>query len=125
MKLAKWMVGGALALLPVFLARTRLRKATVRAMDTERATIKVNMAMMIGTKTAATITGMTRKFTTGTTLAATIFPGLAKKDRLPPGLEKQLVRRGTLLPGWKRRFILARPSWFATSLRRRPIVRTS
>lgn len=26
-------------------------------------------------------------------------PGLAKKRRLPPGLEKQLVRRGTLPPG--------------------------
>ena len=26
-------------------------------------------------------------------------PGLAKRDRLPPGLEKQLVRRGTL-PFW-------------------------
>ena len=26
-------------------------------------------------------------------------PGLAKKDRLPPGLEKQLVRRGELPPG--------------------------
>src|SRR6266481_1582476 len=26
-------------------------------------------------------------------------PGLAKKDRLPPGLEKQLVSRGTLPPG--------------------------
>ena len=26
-------------------------------------------------------------------------PGLAKKDRLPPGLEKQLVVRGTLPPG--------------------------
>src|SRR6266567_6609237 len=26
-------------------------------------------------------------------------PGLAKKDRLPPGLEKQLVRRGEL-PFW-------------------------
>ncbi len=26
-------------------------------------------------------------------------PGLAKKDRLPPGLEKQLVRNGTLPPG--------------------------
>jgi hypothetical protein len=25
-------------------------------------------------------------------------PGLAKKDRLPPGLEKQLVRNGTLPP---------------------------
>ena len=26
-------------------------------------------------------------------------PGLAKKDRLPPGLERQLVRRGELPPG--------------------------
>jgi Ni/Co efflux regulator RcnB len=26
-------------------------------------------------------------------------PGLAKKDRLPPGLERQLVVRGTLPPG--------------------------
>lgn len=26
-------------------------------------------------------------------------PGLAKKDRLPPGLEKQLIRKGTLPPG--------------------------
>jgi len=26
-------------------------------------------------------------------------PGLARKERLPPGLEKQLVRRGTLPPG--------------------------
>lgn len=30
-------------------------------------------------------------------------PGLAKKDRLPPGLEKQLVRRGTLPPGLQKR----------------------
>ncbi|MCK4536498.1 MAG: hypothetical protein KAT93_05765 [Desulfuromonadales bacterium] len=26
-------------------------------------------------------------------------PGLAKKDKLPPGLQKQLVRRGELPPG--------------------------
>jgi hypothetical protein len=26
-------------------------------------------------------------------------PGLAKRDRLPPGLERQLVVRGTLPPG--------------------------
>lgn len=26
-------------------------------------------------------------------------PGLAKRDQLPPGLRKQLVRRGTLPPG--------------------------
>ena len=30
-------------------------------------------------------------------------PGLARKDRLPPGLEKQLVRRGTLPPGLQKR----------------------
>src|SRR6516164_8702244 len=30
-------------------------------------------------------------------------PGLAKKDRLPPGLEKQLVRNGTLPPDLKKR----------------------
>ena len=30
-------------------------------------------------------------------------PGLAKKDRLPPGLEKQLVERGTLPPGLQKR----------------------
>jgi hypothetical protein len=30
-------------------------------------------------------------------------PGLAKKDRLPPGLEKQLVRRGTLPSGLQKR----------------------
>jgi Ni/Co efflux regulator RcnB len=29
-------------------------------------------------------------------------PGLAKKDQLPPGLEKQLVRRGMLPPGLQR-----------------------
>ena len=31
-------------------------------------------------------------------------PGLAKKDRLPPGLERQLVRNGTLPPGLQKRF---------------------
>ena len=30
-------------------------------------------------------------------------PGLAKKDQLPPGLEKQLVRRGELPPGLQKR----------------------
>jgi len=30
-------------------------------------------------------------------------PGLAKKDRLPPGLEKQLVVRGTLPPGLEKK----------------------
>ncbi len=30
-------------------------------------------------------------------------PGLAKRDRLPPGLEKQLARRGTLPPGLQKR----------------------
>ena len=30
-------------------------------------------------------------------------PGLAKKDQLPPGLEKQLIVRGTLPPGLQKR----------------------
>ena len=30
-------------------------------------------------------------------------PGLAKKDRLPPGLEKQLVRNGSLPPGLQKK----------------------
>jgi hypothetical protein len=30
-------------------------------------------------------------------------PGLANKDRLPPGLEKQLVRHGTLPPGLQKK----------------------
>lgn len=30
-------------------------------------------------------------------------PGLVQKDRWPPGLEKQLVRRGTLPPGLQKR----------------------
>jgi len=30
-------------------------------------------------------------------------PGLAKKDRLPPGLERQLERNGTLPPGLQKR----------------------
>ncbi|HET9400259.1 MAG TPA: hypothetical protein VFO34_04845 [Candidatus Acidoferrales bacterium] len=32
-------------------------------------------------------------------------PGLAKKDRLPPGLEKQLVVRGTLPPGLQKKIV--------------------
>jgi hypothetical protein len=30
-------------------------------------------------------------------------PGLAKRDRLPPGLERQLVARGTLPPGLRKK----------------------
>ncbi|HEY1264394.1 MAG TPA: hypothetical protein VGF06_12785 [Terriglobales bacterium] len=30
-------------------------------------------------------------------------PGLAKKDRLPPGLERQLLERGTLPPGLRKK----------------------
>lgn len=33
----------------------------------------------------------------------TLPPGLAKKDRLPPGLERQLAERGTLPPGLQKR----------------------
>ena len=32
-------------------------------------------------------------------------PGLAKKDKLPPGLEKQLKRKGKLPPGLQHRFL--------------------
>jgi len=35
--------------------------------------------------------------------ASHLPPGLAKRDRLPPGLEKQLVRNGTLPPGLQKR----------------------
>ena len=34
---------------------------------------------------------------------ADLPPGLAKRDQLPPGLERQLVRRGTLPPGLQKR----------------------
>ena len=34
---------------------------------------------------------------------ASLPPGLAKKDRLPPGLERQLERNGTLPPGLQKR----------------------
>ena len=36
-------------------------------------------------------------------------PGLAKRDRLPPGLEKQLVVRGTLPPGLQKKIQPAPP----------------
>lgn len=32
-------------------------------------------------------------------------PGLAKKDKLPPGLEKQLIRKGKLPPGLQHRLL--------------------
>jgi Ni/Co efflux regulator RcnB len=32
-------------------------------------------------------------------------PGLAKRDRLPPGLERQLVVRGTLPPGLRKKML--------------------
>lgn len=33
-------------------------------------------------------------------------PGLAKKDQLPPGLEKQLIRNGSLPPGLQKKIYL-------------------
>ena len=36
--------------------------------------------------------------------SAGLPPGLAKRDRLPPGLEKQLRRKGSLPPGLEKRF---------------------
>src|SRR5438094_10337706 len=38
-------------------------------------------------------------------------PGLAKRDRLPPGLERQLVVRGTLPPGLQKKCSLAHRIW--------------
>jgi hypothetical protein len=35
--------------------------------------------------------------------SAGLPPGLAKRDRLPPGLEKQLRRKGTLPPGLEKK----------------------
>jgi hypothetical protein len=74
------------------------------------------MAMeKVTTNMAMTTTGMTITVTiTGTRHEKDIHgwysehssnlpPGLAKKDRLPPGLEKQLVRNGTLPPGLQKR----------------------
>jgi hypothetical protein len=37
-------------------------------------------------------------------MQSSLPPGLAKKDRLPPGLERQLHRNGTLPPGLRKRF---------------------
>ena len=36
-------------------------------------------------------------------------PGLAKRDRLPPGLERQLVVRGTLPPGLRKQIVPCPP----------------
>ena len=38
-----------------------------------------------------------------TTITTTSRPGLAERDQLPPGLEKQLVVRGTLPPGLRKK----------------------
>jgi hypothetical protein len=42
-------------------------------------------------------------------------PGLAKRDELPPGLERQLVERGTLPPGLRKK-IRPCPTEFARML---------
>jgi hypothetical protein len=46
-------------------------------------------------------------------------PGLAKKDRLPPGLERQLQRNGTLAPGLQKR-VQPLPDQCTTRLPRLP-----
>ena len=46
-------------------------------------------------------------------------PGLAKKDHLPPGLERQLQRNGTLPPGLQKR-VQPLPEFCATRLPRLP-----
>jgi len=52
-------------------------------------------------------------------------PGLAKKDRLPPGLEKQLVRNGTLTPGLQKGLYPAPVESEPVCLRLRRTARTS
>jgi hypothetical protein len=61
--------------------------------NTEMQTIKQHIIMSITIRTP---------FGDGMTRMRSTFPP-AKKDRLPPGLEKQLVRRGTLPPGLQKR----------------------
>jgi len=75
--------------------------------------------------TTATLTPIT----TGTPFAAgnhdqgnNLPPGLAKKDRLPPGLEKQLERRGTLPPGLQRKSVPAPSSWSVGCHRLPPVM---
>jgi hypothetical protein len=46
-------------------------------------------------------------------------PGLAKRDRLPPGLERQLQRNGTLPPGLQKK-VQALPSQCQVNLPRLP-----
>ena len=38
-------------------------------------------------------------------------PGLAKRDQLPPGLQRQLVERGELPPGLRRYLVDVPPGW--------------
>jgi hypothetical protein len=51
-------------------------------------------------------------------------PGLAKRDQLPPGLERQLRVRGTLPPGSARRRCRVQRNWSAACLRLRAGVHT-
>ena len=47
-------------------------------------------------------------------------PGLAKRDRLPPGLERQVQRNGTLPPGLQKQ-VQALPGACETGLPRLPV----
>jgi hypothetical protein len=52
-------------------------------------------------------------------------PGLAERDQLPPGLEKQLVVRGTLPPGLRKKIQRCRKTWNGDYRIRRQIANTS
>jgi hypothetical protein len=71
--------------------------ATVRAMTS----ITMTTTGMTATHTATITTS--KPSAAGILQAKRLPPGLAKKDRLPRDLEKQLVRNGTLPPGLQKR----------------------
>lgn len=54
---------------------------------------QLQVSIVFSERDRQTITGWTRDRRSG------LPPGLAKKEQLPPGLQKQLVRNGTLPPG--------------------------
>lgn len=56
-------------------------------------TTQVRAAIVFSTRDRQIITGWVRD------RSSNLPPGLAKREQLPPGLQKQLVRNGTLPPG--------------------------
>jgi len=124
MKLAKWLVGGALAGCLIF-GQNALAQGNSEGHGHGKGHDKHRDDDQ-GDNNQGYYHGTTRISTTGTGKHGNnLPPGLAKKDRLPPGLEKQLVRRERCHRDCRKRLNLARPNWFATCRLRRPIARTS